>query len=549
VVHLVLTSCVCAAFHLVQRTDTVDVAATLARGRTALAATRFDDARAAFEELVKARPADVRAWTLLARSRCGAAEVAYAKGGEGTTLAAQLVGAAEEAARKAVDLDAESPDAWAELGHVLARSGQTEEAIATLYHAEQLAPTSVELGADLCDALLAARDDAFRNGDGSAASSKLAEAQAVLDRAARGVDGVVALLRRRAEVHALGNAPQLALAELRRAIALAPQDTTLLERHLELVQDTESFDAAIDFYTGLVDAPALSRWYRSRAHEFSGHHLETRQRDYAGAAAEYQKAEHDFAECAKLDAAQRKAVDAWIPSLRAFRGHALTLAEKFPEAEAALLSAIDLDHGQADALRFLHELQDAMWKKFGGDAMPKERKEEMRAFASRLATVEPGNSQNWNNWGLFARDAGKYEESYLAYRRALELEPENPNFLNDTALILMYHLDRDLDRAQQWLEKAVEVADATLHRDGVESRKRADAETALGDAYGNLVNLLQGTGRKEQAVARLREFATKLPKRSEVDYWRKQLLPEEWQAEQDAKAAAASAAKKGDGSP
>jgi len=38
---------------------------------------------------------------------------------------------------------------------VLARAGQTDEAIATLYHAEQLAPPSVELESDLCDALLA----------------------------------------------------------------------------------------------------------------------------------------------------------------------------------------------------------------------------------------------------------------------------------------------------------------------------------------------------------------------------------------------------------
>jgi len=191
---------------------------------------------------------------------------------------------------------------------------------------------------------------------------------------------------------------------------LAPTDTTLLERHLELVQDTESFDVAVDFYTGLVDVPALSRWYRSRAHEFAARQLQTRKRDFAGAAAEFQKAERDFAECAKLDPTQKKAVDAWIPSLRALRGHALTLAEKFPEAGAALFSAIDLDHGHADALRSLHELQDAMWKKFGGDAMPKEKKEELRAFgAARHGRA--GQRAELEQLGPLRARLGKYERA------------------------------------------------------------------------------------------------------------------------------------------
>lgn len=521
--------------------DAADAERALARGREALASGRFDEAGLALEKVARDRPSHPAAWALLARARCGAAEQLAARGEEHLPAAEDLLDRAEEAARRAIELDPGAAGGWAALGHLLVRAGRSDEAAATLYHAERLAAPTPELLLDLADALLAARQFAVDHHDAGGAAGKLAEAEAALDRAGRLFEPHSEALRRRAELHALKGEPKLALAHYRRAIHLQPGDTSLLEAHLALVGQTEAFDEAIDFYTGLVDTPALSRWYRSRAHELRGNVRLRRLHDHAGAAGDYLAAEHDFRASARLDPELKRAVNAYLPSLRSYRGHAFTLAERFNEAEAALFSAIDLDPAHEGALAFLHELQDAMWKKFGGESMPKERWEEMRAFASKLCTVEPGNAANWNNWGFFARESGKYEESYLAYRRALALDPRNARYLNDTALILMYHLDRDLERAAEWLEESIALAEAGMHDAERATARRVEDEVTLGDAYGNLVNLLQGTGRKEQAIARLREFGQKLPKRSEVDHWTRQLLPDEWNAEQERKQAEAEA--------
>jgi tetratricopeptide (TPR) repeat protein len=531
---------------LAQRPDVTDAERSLARGREALASGKFTEASAAFEEAAHDRPNDARAWSLLARARCAAAEERAAQGDSEVAAAEQVLAQAEEAARKAIELDATAVDGWAVLGHVLIRAGRSDEAIATLYHAEQVGPPSAELLLDLSDGLLAAREFALENDDAGAAAARLSEAEAALDRASGLADPQTRVLQRRAEVAAAKGDTKVALSLYRRAIHLRSNDTSLLEAHLALVSTTETFDDGIDFYTGLVDEPALSRWYRSRAHELRGNVELRRTKDYVAAANDYLAAEQDFRTCGKLDAELRPKVDAYIPSLRAYRGHALTLAEKFPEAEAALFSATDLDPAHAGALQFLHELQDAMWKKYGGESMPKEKWDEIRGFASKLATVEPGNAENWNNWGYFARECAKYEESYLAYRRSLALDPQNPRYLNDTALILMYHLNRDLDRAQQWLEQAIAICDEEMHDSGKTNSRRAEDEVTIGDAYGNLINLLQGTDRKEPAIARLRELESKFPKRSEVDYWKQKLLPEEWKAEQDKKAADEAAKKAAD---
>jgi len=386
-----------------------------------------------------------------------------------------------------------------------------------------------------------ARQFAIDNADDAGAASKLAEVQAAFERGSNLFGGQIEILRRSAEMRALFGETDAALKLYRRAIQLAPDATALLEEHLRLVDATQEFEEAIDFYTGLVDTPALSRWYRSRAHELFGHLKVNKTRDFAGAVEQYAAAEKDFKSAAKLDPALAPAVAVYMPTLRAYRGHALTLAEKFADAESALLAALDLDPAHAEAIRFLHELQDSMWTKLGGEGMPKDKLEEMRALASRVCTVEPKNAANWNNWGLMARDCAKYEESYLAYRRSIDLEPTNAGYLNDTALILLYHLGRDFDRAELWLTQAIECAEAGMQKDGRATASKKADETALGDAYGNLINVLQQTDRKEDAIARLRELEQKLPTRSEVSHWKQRLLPDEWQAEQDQKAAEAAA--------
>lgn len=132
------------------------------------------------------------------------------------------------------------------------------------------------------------------------------------------------------------------------------------------------------------------------------------------------------------------------------------------------------------------------------------------AFLSELQTlVAPDNDRYWNNLGLFLRDEGEarerrtmsrspeeqkqiedlYERSYVAYLKSLELAPNDPNYLNDAALMLHFHLDRDLDKARAWYVKAAEMAQVELAKKDLDKETRGLREIALRDANNNLRSL------------------------------------------------------------
>jgi cytochrome c-type biogenesis protein CcmH/NrfG len=131
--------------------------------------------------------------------------------------------------------------------------------------------------------------------------------------------------------------------------------------------------------------------------------------------------------------------------------------------------------------------------------------------AGRLSEVQaqtvPDNPIYWNNAGLFYRDAGEglavasksaadkeralalYQESFVAYSRALDLSPEDPAILNDTAVILHYYLNRDLDRAKSMYEKSFANAERELAREDLSSELRELYKIARRDSKNNLDRL------------------------------------------------------------
>ena len=132
------------------------------------------------------------------------------------------------------------------------------------------------------------------------------------------------------------------------------------------------------------------------------------------------------------------------------------------------------------------------------------------AFLCELLTqVFPEEPRHWNNLGLFLRDQGDlelrrpaaqrtldaaalaalYERALAAYERALELDPANPNYLNDTAVVLHYNLQRDLARARSLYEAARDRASEELAREDLSKDLRELYEIALRDANDNLAKL------------------------------------------------------------
>jgi hypothetical protein len=156
------------------------------------------------------------------------------------------------------------------------------------------------------------------------------------------------------------------------------------------------------------------------------------------------------------------------------------------------------------------------------------RDAEKAVRAARLALIQaaalPEHSPYWNNAGLFYRDAGDYmklkadkksqalreqyhEASLENYSRALELEPGNPIYLNDTAVILHYCLDRELDRALEMYHEATRRAEAELKRTDLKAGARPGIEIALRDSKNNARLLAKKIEKREREKEKEQEEA------------------------------------------
>ncbi len=120
---------------------------------------------------------------------------------------------------------------------------------------------------------------------------------------------------------------------------------------------------------------------------------------------------------------------------------------------------------------------------------------EMLEMSARERARAAGPDTNGDEWKLAERELARAQElmerSWLAYQAAAALAPEDVRVQNDTGLIQTYYLQNDLDAAEAYLDRAVELGEARfqLVADG-ELALEADAlyelENALGDAYQNL---------------------------------------------------------------
>ena len=119
----------------------------------------------------------------------------------------------------------------------------------------------------------------------------------------------------------------------------------------------------------------------------------------------------------------------------------------------------------------------------------------------------------WNNYAFWCREtalaaeaAGKKEEamelferSYAGYEKTIELAPDNSRYVNDTGLILLYYLHRDLDRAEELFMRSWELGRAVYDNPFAEDDVRAENLSAFGDAMLNLAILYLERGEAERA--------------------------------------------------
>ncbi len=95
----------------------------------------------------------------------------------------------------------------------------------------------------------------------------------------------------------------------------------------------------------------------------------------------------------------------------------------------------------------------------------------------------------WNNYAFLCRETRAYEKSWTAYNEALRKSPKDPQILNDAAVILQYHLHRELGKAERMYQQAIREAKKLLRNKKIRAAARARATTSLRDATMNLKKL------------------------------------------------------------
>lgn len=159
----------------------------------------------------------------------------------------------------------------------------------------------------------------------------------------------------------------------------------------------------------------------------------------------------------------------------------------------------------------------------------KQRKLDAALLTEIEIAVVPDHAPYWNNLGLFYRDAGDlfarskkeeskaqakglWEKSLVAYERAVAMSPEDPNYLNDLAVVLDYNLNRDLERAKGLYEKALARATEELARKDLTPELREIRKIAARDSKDNLEKLLK---RIEVEKQKKEEGPAPLPEKKE----------------------------------
>lgn len=316
-----------------------------------------------------------------------------------------------------------------------------------------------------------------------------------------------------------------ALRELERGIALAPENADLhvayQDLHVQLGQQRALGGAYTKLVRELPGQPILL-WFAGRAEVVEADGLRSRQ-NLQPAIEAYRKAAGHYRNYAQKVQGHRDAANQWIAICelsiaRAAADMGDTTAAKEHLFAAAETSPLAVQYeGMEPALR------DSFGSHFAGvvfvvgralsASVDRQALEQTVAFYDEVIAKYPGRwGFVYNNAALPCRDLGVllvrdveklepkareaamtqamalWEKSYRYYEEAVKLSPDDARIVNDCGLMLIYHLDRDFDRARQLFEQAIAVGQPQLDAMPADAPKedRQLLEEAVGDAWQNI---------------------------------------------------------------
>ncbi|MFT5049474.1 MAG: tetratricopeptide (TPR) repeat protein [Chlamydiales bacterium] len=157
-------------------------------------------------------------------------------------------------------------------------------------------------------------------------------------------------------------------------------------------------------------------------------------------------------------------------------------------------------------------LVDNFHAKTDGEGEEPRTEEQQREFAER--------SERLRN-----RAKELMQRSYSAYAEASRLNPSDVRVINDTGLVMTYYVRSNVEDAERYLRRAVELGEAQLAETTLEGDELIDLQEAWGDAHQNL-GVLYLTLRNDPVKAR--EWfekcveigpAPRAPREFVRDYW------------------------------
>ncbi len=266
---------------------------------------------------------------------------------------------------------------------------------------------------------------------------------------------------------------------------------------MELVRNARPGDGWVLWFTG-------EAWYLRQVQARNG-------RNFVTAYEAIDRAEECFMQAKVLREDFTTSCQDWLHLTRCARGWALWQEGRIPDASQAFLAALEMAPEKLEAEATEGTLRLGL-EAVVGDAFKKRDNLRARKLLKRIVRLHQESATWWNNLALATRDIaeaglgrgvvfGQVElneeqtslinEAWTAYSKAVELAPNDPNMLNDHALIAVWYLDHSLELAEQELHRAIRCGEERL----LTINKDEDYETwrytdmSIGDAWQNLAHI------------------------------------------------------------
>jgi hypothetical protein len=313
--------------------------------------------------------------------------------------------------------------------------------------------------------------------------------------------------------------PSVAVAEFERSLRAMPTEQSLHTAYIDWMIQMGQQEAMVGAYSGFVrENPSvpLLHWFAGRSLYARADQLRSLG-NFQGAITAYGKAQSAYGEYAAMEPGHADSAKQWIALCELSISRTSIELGDYAGAQQHLFAA-----EEASPLAVAYEdgrpqLADSFGSHYTGVVYALNRAlaesgvdgvEKALAFNEAVLQRHPDRwGFLYNNAALPARDlgvrfaeAGKqkeamelWERSYRYYEKAVALSPDDARIVNDCGLMLIYHLNRDLDHARELFERAIAIGQKQLDAmpEDVDRSEKELLEEAVGDAYQNIAMLLR----------------------------------------------------------